>query len=156
MTNRPKQIGTACETAVVRFLNANGFAGAERSALHGSIDVGDITGTPGIAWEVKGGHAAEDASDGQIAAWLTDTELERRNRGADLGVLVLKRKGKGAASAGQWWAFLLGRVFVQLGTKDGRVTAFAPSIPPVRISLGAAVYMLRQAGYGDALERTAP
>ena len=46
MTNRPKAIGTAAETAVVRYLAAHGFPAAERRALHGATDLGDITGTP--------------------------------------------------------------------------------------------------------------
>lgn len=48
MTNRPKAIGTAAETAVVRYLAAHGFPAAERRALHGATDLGDITGTPGL------------------------------------------------------------------------------------------------------------
>ena len=56
MTNRPKAIGTAAETAVVRYLAAHGFPNAERRALHGATDLGDITGTPSLCWEVKGGH----------------------------------------------------------------------------------------------------
>ena len=51
MTNRPKAIGTAAETAVVRYLAAHGFPAAERRALHGATDLGDITGTPQIVWE---------------------------------------------------------------------------------------------------------
>lgn len=40
MTNRPKAIGTAAETAVVRYLAAHGFPAAERRALHGATDHG--------------------------------------------------------------------------------------------------------------------
>ena len=39
MTNRPKAIGTAAETAVVRYLAAHGFPAAERRALHGARDL---------------------------------------------------------------------------------------------------------------------
>ena len=41
MTNRPKAIGTAAETAVVRYLAAHGFPAAERRALHGATDLGE-------------------------------------------------------------------------------------------------------------------
>src|SRR5690606_27104000 len=51
--SRSKDIGTRAETAVVRYLRANGFEHAERRALRGRQDAGDITGTPGICWEVK-------------------------------------------------------------------------------------------------------
>lgn len=163
MVNRPKAIGTAGETAVVRYLNSNGFGGAERLALHGTLDEGDATVCPGVGAEVKAGKAAENASDAQIAAWLTETETERVNRRADVMLLVLKRKGKGVANAGQWWAFLPGWAFVWLahdgdrwhiGGKSADVDDLA-LLPSVRITLAEATQLLRRAGYGDPIERTA-
>lgn len=106
MTARPKDIGTAGETAVVRALRELGFPYAERRALAGARDLGDITGTPGIVWEVKAGNAAKTASDGQVAKWLDETERERINAGAQYGVLVLARSGIGAANASRWWAIV--------------------------------------------------
>lgn len=106
MVNKPKNIGTATETAVVRYLRENGFPNAERRALAGAVDLGDIVGTPGIVWEVKGGKAAETASDAQIEAWLAETETERRNADEGLGVLVTKRKAVGSTRVGDWWAWL--------------------------------------------------
>lgn len=153
MVNKPKAIGTAGETAVVKFLRVNGSPAAERPALHGALDEGDITGTPGVAWEVKAGHAAENASDAQVEAWLAEAEVERVNRGSDVAVLVLKRKGKGAASAGQWWAFLPGSAFVYLASlaeTRGRMSyVLHKPLPAVRLTLADAVRLLRRAGYGD-------
>ncbi len=106
MVNRPRNIGTAAESAVVRVLHANGFPHAERRQLRGNLDCGDVTGTPGVVWEVKGGTAARTASDGQVAAWLAETDRERLNAAADIGVLVVARKGIGAANAGRWWVVL--------------------------------------------------
>lgn len=151
MTNKPKAIGTACETAVVRYLVPNGFDGAERTALHGSLDEGDVTGTPGVAWEVKAGNAAETASDAQIEAWLGEAEVERRNKRADVAVLVLKRKGKGAPNAGQWWAYLHGWAFyclAELTVTDRVDRAPIADLPAVRITLAELVALLRAAGYG--------
>jgi len=136
MVNPSKATGTAGETAVVAFLQTNGFGTAERRALHGTYDLGDITGTPGICWEVKSGHAAETASDGLINAWLAETEAERNNADADVGVLVVKRKGKG--SAGDWWA-----IEWRGDPKDHRY--------PVRLLLKDFVFTLREDGYGDEL-----
>lgn len=158
MTNKPKAIGTAGETAVVRYLVANGFGGAERTALHGSADEGDITGTPGLGWEVKAGHVAEAATDGSVATWLAEAECERRNRGADVCVLITKRKGRGAQRAGEWWAWLPGWAFYLLAASAARVRAItvAPhDLPAVRITLAEAVTMLRRAGYGDPIEASA-
>ena len=103
MTNRPKAIGTAAETAVVRYLAAHGFPAAERRALHGATDLGDITGTPSLCWEVKGGDAAKDASDNQIADWMDEAQTEAGNAGATYGFLIVARRRKNVRD---WWAVI--------------------------------------------------
>lgn len=152
MVNKPKNIGTAAETAVVRYLRANGFPQAERRALTGSLDQGDVTGIPGVVIEVKGGQAAKTASDGQVAEWLTETETERRNAGADIGVLVLARSGIGPANAGRWWAVLPScDVPLVLGaTSSGAHRNFGAA---VRMHLGFVALMLRHRGYGDPTDQ---
>lgn len=152
MTNRPKKIGTETESAVVAYLRANGFPTAERRALAGVHDLGDIIGTPGVAWECKGGKAAATASDGQVAAWLTETQTERANSRSDIGVLVLKRTAIGPERAGQWWAVLTVRdVLLLTGVLHGH-----PAEPrPIRMHLHTAVELLRAAGYGTPLEEEA-
>lgn len=90
--------GTNAETAVVDFIRLNGFPQAERRALHGDRDLGDITGTPGLCWEVKAGSRL------CIPQWLRETEVERLNAHAEMAVLVVKPRGVGALRTGQWWA----------------------------------------------------
>jgi hypothetical protein len=141
MVNRPKAIGTAAETAVVRALRVHGFPHAERRALTGSQDQGDITGCPGVVWEVKGGQAARDASDHQIAVWLAETEVERINANATVGVLVVQRAGVGPANAHRWWAVMRLDNWVA-----GRGTD-----APMRLLLADACELLRWAGYGEPL-----
>jgi hypothetical protein len=96
--SKQKQKGTAYETAVVRYLQDNGFPHAERSPLYGSGDRGDITGCPGIVWECKN-HKSHD-----LAGWLRETEQERINANADFGVLTVKRAGVG--DIGQQYAVM--------------------------------------------------
>lgn len=103
---RSRGIGTGGENDVVKYLIPNGFPYAERRALHGSKDLGDITGTPGLVWEVKCGKAAETAGDALIEKWMAETEAERVNANADIGVLITKRKGYGSTRVGDWWAWL--------------------------------------------------
>lgn len=103
MNNSPKAIGTAAETAVVRYLAAHGFPAAERRALHGATDLGDVTGTPGLVWEVKGGDAAKDASDNQIADWMDEAQTEAGNAGATYGFLIVARRRKNVRD---WWAVI--------------------------------------------------
>jgi hypothetical protein len=112
--SRSKAIGTAAETAFARWLNVNGWPQAERRALRGSADAGDITGTPGVCWELKAGDAAHCASDATCDGWMRETETERQHAAADIGVLVLRRKGKG--DPGDWWAYIWAEDFATLLT----------------------------------------
>lgn len=95
-----KAKGTAAEAAVANYLKFRGWPYAERRALFGSVDRGDITGTPGLVWEVKAGATL------CIPAWLRETEQERVNAKADYGVLVVKPKGVGAGNVDRWWAVM--------------------------------------------------
>jgi hypothetical protein len=131
MTNRSKALGTAAESAVVKALRANGFPGAERRALHGSADLGDILVCPGVIAEVKGGNAARIASDAQVLVWLAQTEVERVNARADEALLIIARKGIGTANADRWWAL------------------FTDRIVPCRYYLKDACWVLREDGFGS-------
>lgn len=140
--SRSKAIGTHAESAVVSAIRERGFPTAERSALHGAKDQGDITGTP-VCWEVKGGKAAETASDGQVLAWMAELDDECVNKGVDVGVLVMKRKGVGAANADRWWAVM----WLHDITMGGHVAIHGI---PVRMTLADACRVLRALGYGGA------
>lgn len=146
--NKPKAIGTAAETAVARYLQAHGFPHAERRALRGIADAGDITGCPGICVEIKGGEAAKSASDLLVADWLAETEIERINARADIGVLVLQRRGVGPANAGRWWAVMTLPTLLSLTVLPQ--DWLHPAIP-LRMQLADAVRLLREAGYGTEL-----
>jgi hypothetical protein len=147
--NKPKAIGTAAETAVSRYLQAHGFPHAERRALRGIQDAGDITGCQGICVEVKGGDAAKNASDLLVADWLEETEKERVNARADVGVLVLQRRGVGPANAGRWWAVMTLPTLLSLTVLPRDY--LHPAIP-LRMLLSDAVHLLRAAGYGHPFD----
>lgn len=154
---RPRDIGTAFETAVVRYLRTAGFPHAERRALHGAADWGDITGTPGICWECKSGDQAKTASDGLIQQWLDETMRQAANASADVGILVLDRRAVGPANAGRWWAIMPGHQYEQLTTPH---RCAEPSCTtriggwnfgdrgPLRMHLAQACALLTHAGYG--------
>src|SRR5690606_39625587 len=99
MVNKPKQIGTAVETAIVRAARTRGFPNADRLTLTGATDRGDIGLCPGVIIEAKGGQQAKTASDALIAKWLTETETERQNAGAAIAFLVTQRPGIGLPNA---------------------------------------------------------
>lgn len=139
--SRSKDIGTRAETAVVKYLRANGFPLADRLPLKGSKDIGDVgDGTGAVVFEIKAGRAAETASDKQIGLWLEETLTEKDNAHADHGVLVVKRAGKGEAQVGKWWAIVwspavLGGPFLTQ-----------------RYLLEEYLQHLRYSGYGDPLD----
>ncbi|WP_017616363.1 hypothetical protein [Nocardiopsis salina] len=150
----PRAIGTRAETGVVRYLREHGWPDAERRALAGGNDLGDVTGTPGLCWEIKSGRVAERATDGDIVRWLDETETERENSGADLGILITKRAGYSAERVGDWWAHL------DLMTLFAVVSARAPLAPtilgePVRMHVSTLVELLHTAGYGTPLDAEA-
>ena len=157
---RPRDIGTAAESAVLRVLRT-AFPSAERSPLHGGLDEGDIIGTP-FTWEVKGGHAAENASDGQIMAWLDETATEVANRQkaftyrglgdslVNIGFLVTKRKGKGMTSANLWWAHLKSDDFARI--MIGGDSEEEMPVVPVRLLLEDLLEVLRINGYTEQNE----
>ena len=147
MTQRSKDIGTSGESAVVRFLRKNGFPHAERRALTGSLDQGDITGCLGLVWEVKAGNAARTASDAQILEWLKETEAERKNAGADHGFLVTVRAGVGPNNAGNWWVHTTTGTLLDLFDDSWSSTGMGYV---VRMRLADIVTMLR-GSYGEPL-----
>lgn len=87
--NKQKAKGTSFETLIVNYLRLHGFPYAERRALTGTNDMGDITGTGPLVWECKN-HATL-----KLSEWLRETETERDNARADYGILVVKRRGVG-------------------------------------------------------------
>ena len=93
MKRRPRDIGTAAETAAKRWLVDDGWPDADRQPLRGVRDCGDliVCRSPRIVAECKGGVAADTASAGLIADWLAETETERVNAGAVLAVLIVRR-----------------------------------------------------------------
>lgn len=158
---RPRDIGTVTETAVVRYLRTAGFPHAERRALRGTLDAGDITGVLGVAVSVKGGQMALTASDALIQLWLDELMGKQVfNAGADVGILVLPRRGIGTANAGRWWAVMPGHQYEQLCTirRPGSTVArlYADTFwsfgdrGPIRQTLAQVCALLTYAGYGTA------
>lgn len=114
--NRPKRIGTAGESAARDFLIADGWNECHRTAQTGRYDTGDLlicTRPWVVIAEVKAGATAEAASAAVIEAWLDETEAERRNADADLGVLIVRRYRRNVAA---WDVHLLLRDLVWLET----------------------------------------
>ncbi len=95
--SKSKQKGTLAETAVADYLRQT-FPAVERRALSGVNDKGDISNVPGCVVEVKNQRTYK------IQEWMKETEVERQNAEADLGILVIKPVGIGVSRVSDWWA----------------------------------------------------
>lgn len=120
--SRSKAKGTAAETAVVRFLQAAGFAQAERRTLNGVKDRGDISGLPGVVIEVK------NCARQELPAWVAEAELERDNDNAALGVVW--HKARGTTDPGRWFVTMSGAQFAALLQEQQGLPAPAAETQP--------------------------
>ncbi len=93
MTNRAKAQGTAWETRLVKYLQENGFPYAERRALTGALDRGDIAGIPLVCLEAKNARRHE------LAQWIDEVVKEKANAQAQIAAVVFPRRGHSAARA---------------------------------------------------------
>ena len=98
--------GTAWESRIVGYLQDNGAPHAERRALNGAKDRGDVAGVPGLVCEAKAGKRME------LAAWVDEAEIERANDNAAIGVVWHHRRGK--ASPADGYVTMTGATFVHL------------------------------------------
>lgn len=106
MVNRPKIRGTAWETKVVQALQRAAWPYAERRALQGAVDKGDIAGVLGVTIEAK------DCKSITLGPWLKEAHAERDNAKTDVGVVWAKRRGFTEAEDG--YVVMDGRTFMQL------------------------------------------
>lgn len=109
--NRSRIKGTAAESAVVHYLKARGWPYAERRALAGNLDRGDIAGVPGVVIEVK------DCKTLTFGPWLNEAEIEKANDHAAVGAVWAKRRG--TADPGKWFVLMTGEQFTALLTDGG-------------------------------------
>lgn len=106
MSSPSKVKGTKAETRVVKFLQSYGI-GAERKALSGSEDKGDIQVLAfgyghDLVFEVKAGKQTANPTRAQLNEWLRQTEIEGKNAGCH-SALVVARYGKNPADYDVWF-----------------------------------------------------
>lgn len=93
MSNPSKAKGTKFEVDVVEYLRTHGFPHAERRALRGTNDAGDIAGVVGFTIEVKN-HKALD-----LGNWCKQAAAEAVNAGGSRWAVVHKRRQHSTAEA---------------------------------------------------------
>jgi hypothetical protein len=98
--------GTKWETAIVEHLRSEGWPGAERRALLGGGDRGDIAGIVGVVIEAK------NCKQARWGEWLDEARRESANASASVGVVWAHRVGR--ASPGEGFVVMTGATFLRL------------------------------------------
>lgn len=99
--------GAKAERDVVAWLNANGWPYAERRLAGRSGDTGDFAELgPGLVLDVKNRARME------LAQWVDQLEHEMDNADAEMGALIVKRRGR--ADVGDWYGVLPMRLLAEL------------------------------------------
>lgn len=100
-----KDRGTRWETAIVTYLRGAGFPLAERRALAGTADKGDIAGLPVVV-------EAKNCRRDELPGWVDEAQAEAVNAGVDVGVVWHHRRGKSSPAEG--FVTMSGAAFVRL------------------------------------------
>ena len=93
MTNPSKARGTRWEVAVAAFLRDAGFDQVYRMAPAGEYDTGDLGGIKEVAFECR------DRNRLTLSENVDDANQRAHHKGADYGVTVMKRRGRGAGES---------------------------------------------------------
>lgn len=135
MVNPSKNRGTKAESEVVKYLQG-WWPAAERRALSGNKDKGDVAGIPHVVVEIKA------AATQLIGPWQRETLVEMENAGAKRCMLVVKRPYKPVS---QWDAYMPaphmgGMLLDALRNGEG-------SLGWIRMDLAMAAAVLRSQSY---------
>jgi hypothetical protein len=127
---RPKDKGTAAETAIVRWAAKHRFHNAERLALSGQGDKGDVRLCLGVMIQVKDGYTdkikssdgtslrdRKEPTDYKVGEWLKAAEAQAKRGKYDIWLLVHKRYGNADPDMWRWFV-------------DGQILAKLLNIPP--------------------------
>jgi hypothetical protein len=148
---RSLDVGKQTEQMVARYLRSRGLAGVERAVRTGFTaggrsvaDAGDLTGWPGVCVQVKSLRPA-NAAERQTRTWLAETEQQRAQSGASVGLLVVRRWG--TLAVGEWWSFLQLRDLYLMPQLDAAGWVPPSSTAPVRLELADVVTLMQTCGW---------
>ena len=107
MVNKSKIKGTSAESAIVTALVEEGWIHAERRALAGSADRGDIN-MGGFPVVIESKNCATIS----VSSWLRETAVEKANARAEVAACWFKLRGKGDPR--DWAVVMTGSEFMAL------------------------------------------
>ena len=109
--SKAKQKGTKAESDVVAWLKAEGWVHAERRALSGNLDKGDINMGAPVVIEVK------DHKTITLSEWLKELKVEMENAGVSVGSVIAKKRG--TTNVAEWYAIMPASVLAVLLKEAG-------------------------------------
>ena len=118
--SKARQKGTAFETLIVNYLKKKGYPHAERRAMTGAQDKGDISFDRRFVLECK------DHKTLNLSGWLKEALTESLNAGAEFPVVVAKRRGYG--DPGDQYVVMDLRTFIDLYDRITTHHALDPGI----------------------------
>lgn len=93
MANKNKNLGSQWERDIVAYFNANGFPLVERRYGAGAqADKGDINGIQAVI-------EAKNLAKITLSTIMDETQREVANSHFNIGIAIIKRRGKGAKGA---------------------------------------------------------
>lgn len=105
---------------------ARGFPRTYRLGKQGTKDKGDIGGIDGVCIEVKNQKTYA------IAGWMKELAIEKVNKAARIGALIIHPKGIGLTRVNQWWVVMTVADFQTLLIEAG----YGPYEDPMRSTDG--------------------
>lgn len=91
--------GASFEQECADYISARTGDEVIRKRLHGANDEGDLYGVKFRGKRVT--VECKNCRDMRLSEWLDEVETERGNDGGDYGIVIHKRRGKGAAHFGE-------------------------------------------------------
>jgi len=105
MVNAPRRKGTRAESQMVQWFHDVGETQVERHSLHGTADIGDLQGVPGLVVSIK---FVGQGKPMDLSGWCNRLQEMRDNAKARLpelerpdGLLIVRRAGY---PPGRWYA----------------------------------------------------
>lgn len=114
MSNPSKAKGYAFEARIRDWLRTHGAPHIERLPAGATSDRGDLTGTPGVVWELKN-HARVE-----LPGWINELKVELANARCEIGAVIHHRSGNGDPA--EDLATMPLRIYVRLLHEAGYLT----------------------------------
>ena len=93
MSNPNKSLGTGHETAVKKWLQANGWPFAARRTQAGANDEGDLQLSEAIPFTIEAKTSRSTTDKAALGQYMKELQAEVANKGDEGGAVIFKKRG---------------------------------------------------------------